>query len=157
MVKGASVRARYWGSQEDELDAEGYFSTGDLAIIDDVGNLKITGRSKDLVKSGGEWINPAEIEDIIGRLPQIALVAVIGIPHPRWGERPMLIFETRKGRAIDPETLKQTLRGVVPDWWLPEKIVRVERMPLAATGKIDKVRLRADYAQDPESRIDPGS
>jgi acyl-CoA synthetase (AMP-forming)/AMP-acid ligase II len=118
----------------------------------ETGNLKITGRAKDLVKSGGEWINPAEIEDIIGRLPQIALVAVIGIPHPRWGERPMLIFETRPGWTVGPETLQQTLRGVVPDWWLPEKIVRVEHMPLAATGKIDKVRLRAEYAHDPESQ-----
>ena len=142
-VKGASVRSRYWGSDRDEVDDEGYFSTGDLAIIDDEGNLKITGRAKDLVKSGGEWINPVEIEEIVGRLPEIALVAVIGVPHPRWGERPVLIFETRKDHAIAPERVLQALRGTVPDWWLPEKIIPIERMPLAATGKIDKVRLRA--------------
>jgi acyl-CoA synthetase (AMP-forming)/AMP-acid ligase II len=145
-VKGVSVRARYWGNLADEVDEEGYFSTGDLAILDDVGNLKITGRAKDLVKSGGEWINPAEMEEIIGRLPEIALVAVIGVPHPRWGERPVLIFETRKDHTIEPEELLRSLRGAVPDWWLPEKVIRVEHMPLAATGKIDKVRLRADYA-----------
>jgi len=145
-VKGHSVSSRYWGSDEEALDAEGYFSTGDLAIIDDVGNLKITGRARDLVKSGGEWINPVEMEEIIGRLPEIALVAVIGVPHPRWGERPLLIYEPLKDRSIAPERLLQALRGAVPDWWLPERIISVERMPLAATGKIDKARLRADYA-----------
>ena len=146
-VKGASVRSRYWGSEQDEVDAEGYFDTGDLASIDTLGNLKITGRAKDLVKSGGEWINPVEMEEIVGRLPEVALVAVIGVPHPRWGERPMLIFEPRKDHAIESERVLQALRGAVPDWWLPEKIICIERMPLAATGKIDKVRLRTDYAE----------
>jgi fatty-acyl-CoA synthase len=145
-VKGASVSSRYWGSEQDQVDDEGYFSTGDLAILYEAGNLRITGRAKDLVKSGGEWINPVEMEDIVGRLPEIALVAVIGVPHARWGERPVLIFEARKDHSIESERVRQALRGAVPDWWLPEKIIRIERMPLAATGKIDKVRLRADYA-----------
>lgn len=152
-VKGASVRSRYWGGERDEVDDEGYFSTGDLAIIDDVGNLRITGRAKDLVKSGGEWINPVEMEEIVGRLPEIALVAVIGVPHPRWGERPVLVFESRKDHSIEPERVLQTLRGAVPDWWLPEKIIHIERMPLAATGKIDKVRLREHYAEAAGDRI----
>jgi 3-(methylthio)propionyl---CoA ligase len=152
-VKGASVRPRYWGSERDEVDAEGYFSTGDLASIDDVGHLRITGRAKDLVKSGGEWINPVEMEEIVGRLPEIALVAVIGVPHPRWGERPVLIFETRKEHSIETERVLQALRGTVPDWWLPEKIIHIEHMPLAATGKIDKVRLREHYAEAAGDRI----
>ena len=152
-VKGASVRSRYWGSERDAVDDEGYFSTGDLAIIDDVGNLRITGRAKDLVKSGGEWINPVEMEEIVGRLPEIALVAVIGVPHPRWGERPVLVFETRKDHSIEAERVLQTLRGAVPDWWLPEQIIHIERMPLAATGKIDKVRLREHYAEAAGDRI----
>ena len=152
-VKGASVRPRYWGSERDEVDEDGYFSTGDLAIIDAVGHLKITGRAKDLVKSGGEWINPVEMEEIVGRLPEIALVAVIGVPHPRWGERPVLIFETRKEHSIDAERVLQALRGTVPDWWLPEKIIHIEHMPLAATGKIDKVRLREHYAEAAGDRI----
>lgn len=152
-VKGASVRSRYWGSDRDEVDAEGYFTTGDLAIIDDTGHLKIAGRAKDLVKSGGEWINPVEMEEIVGRLPEIALVAVIGVRHPRWGERPVLIFEPHKDQAIEAERIRDALRGAVPDWWLPEKIIHIEHMPLAATGKIDKVRLREHYAEAAGDRI----
>jgi 3-(methylthio)propionyl---CoA ligase len=146
LVKGASVAERYFSQSELPLDAEGYFDTGDLALIDEAGNLTITGRAKDLIKSGGEWINPREVEDIIGSLPEVGLAAVVGRPHPKWGERPVLIVEPRSEHAIDRETLLAALRGKVPDWWLPDLIVLVERMPLAATGKIDKQRLRAELA-----------
>ncbi|HEX5458586.1 MAG TPA: AMP-binding protein [Steroidobacteraceae bacterium] len=147
VVKGASVAERYFNQMELPLDPEGYFDTGDLALIDEAGNLTITGRAKDLIKSGGEWINPREVEDIIGSLPDVGLAAVVGEPHPKWGERPVLIVEPRREHAIDREPLLAALRGKVPDWWLPERIVFVEKMPLAATGKIDKQRLRADLAE----------
>lgn len=147
MVKGASVADRYFNEPEPALDAAGYFDTGDLAIIDEAGNLTITGRTKGLIKSGGEWINPREIEDIIGALPQVALVAVVGRPHVKWGERPVLIVEPRRDHAIDPEALLSTLRGRVPDWWLPDRVVITKKMPLAATGKIDKLRLGAELAE----------
>ncbi len=146
MVRGASVAERYFNQAESALDAEGYFDTGDLALIDETGYLTITGRSKDLIKSGGEWINPREIEDLVASLPEVGLAAVVGRPHPKWGERPVLIVEPRKAHAIEREALLAALRGRVPDWWLPEQIVLVEKMPLAATGKIDKQRLRAEYA-----------
>ena len=146
MVKGASVAERYFNHAELPLDSEGYFDTGDLALIDEAGNLAITGRAKDLIKSGGEWINPREVEDIIGGLPDVGLAAVVGRPHPKWGERPILIVEPRRERALDRETLLSALRGKVPDWWLPDQIVFVEKMPLAATGKIDKQRLRTEIA-----------
>ncbi len=146
MVKGASVAERYFNRSETPLDTEGYFDTGDLALIDEDGNLTITGRTKDLIKSGGEWINPREVEDIIGSLPEVGLAAVVGRPHPKWGERPVLVVEQRAEHPLDRETLLAALRGKVPDWWLPEEIVLVDRMPLAATGKIDKNRLRADLA-----------
>jgi acyl-CoA synthetase (AMP-forming)/AMP-acid ligase II len=107
------------------------------------GNVSITGRSKDLIKSGGEWINPAEIEAIVGALPEVALVAVVGRAHPKWGERPVLIVELRKGGHITDEALLGALRSRVESWWLPDAIVRVDAMPLATTGKIDKKRLRA--------------
>jgi len=147
MVKGASVADRYFKDPDPALDAAGYFDTGDLAMIDEAGNLTITGRAKGLIKSGGEWINPREIEDIIGALPQVALVAVVGEPHVKWGERPVLIVQARRGHAIDEETLLRALRGRMPDWWLPDRIMFTEGMPLAATGKIDKERLRAQLTR----------
>jgi fatty-acyl-CoA synthase len=146
MVKGASVAERYFEHSEVPLDAEGYFDTGDLAMIDQDGFLTITGRAKDLIKSGGEWINPREVEDIVGSLAEVGLVAVVGRPHEKWGERPVLIVEPRSGHALDRERLLAALRGKVPDWWLPDQIVFVDKMPLATTGKIDKKRLRAELA-----------
>jgi acyl-CoA synthetase (AMP-forming)/AMP-acid ligase II len=144
-VKGASVIDRYFKAEKDALDEEGYFDTGDLARIDEAGNLSICGRSKDLIKSGGEWINPAEIEEIIGRHPAVAQVAVIGRADTKWGERPVLIVSLHKGNAVDDQTLLKALRGRVADWWLPDQILQIAKMPLAATGKIDKNQLSADY------------
>ena len=154
-VKGASVLDRYFKAEADSLDADGYFDTGDLARIDENGALTITGRSKDLIKSGGEWINPGEIEDIIGRLPSVGLVAVIGRIDPKWGERPILVVEPRRGHAVEDKILIDALRGKIADWWLPDQIVQLESMPLAATGKIDKNRLRADYAGVEAARLGP--
>jgi fatty-acyl-CoA synthase len=145
-VKGASVVKRYFNAANDSLDSEGYFDTGDLAIVDDDGNLTISGRSKDLIKSGGEWINPAEIESIVGCLPGVGLVAVIGRVDPKWGERPIMVVEPQKSRTIDDKTLLDALRGNVADWWIPDRVIQVAHMPLAGTGKIDKNRLRAEYA-----------
>jgi 3-(methylthio)propionyl---CoA ligase len=147
-VRGASVVERYFGHDDPAVDADGWFDTGDLAVIDEEGNVSITGRSKDLIKSGGEWINPAEIEAIIGALPEVALVAVIGRAHARWGERPVLVIEPRKGTHITDEALMDALRPRVAGWWLPDAIVRVTAMPLAMTGKIDKARLRAQHFGD---------
>jgi fatty-acyl-CoA synthase len=144
-VKGPSVVERYFKESDSALDAEGYFDTGDLASIDEQGNLTICGRSKDLIKSGGEWINPAEIEDIVGRLPTVGQVAVIGRADSKWGERPVLIVEARQGQVVDAQALLTALRGKVADWWLPDQVLEVGAMPLAATGKIDRNRLRADY------------
>ncbi|GAA0650326.1 AMP-binding protein [Brevundimonas lenta] len=144
-VRGHSVVQRYFNAPETALDADGWFDTGDLAIIDDAGNLTIAGRAKDLIKSGGEWINPVEIEEIIGALPSIGLVAVIGTADAKWGERPLMVVEPAQGQQIDDSALKASLKGRVADWWIPERIVRVETMPLAATGKINKQQLRATY------------
>jgi len=145
-VKGPSVVDGYFGAANDVLDDEGYFDTGDLAVISEAGYLTIAGRSKDLIKSGGEWINPNEIETIVGADPTVGLVAVIGREDAKWGERPVLMVEPRKDRLIDAAALRTRLRGRIADWWLPDEVVVVPAMPLAASGKIDKVRLRADYA-----------
>lgn len=145
-VKGASVVDRYFKADDDARDAEGYFDTGDLASIDAAGNLTICGRSKDLIKSGGEWINPTEIEDIVGRHPAVGQVAVIGRWDAKWGERPVLVVEPHRGQHVNAPALLDLLRGKVADWWIPEQVVQISSMPLAATGKIDKNQLRADYA-----------
>ena len=145
-VRGAAVVERYFGQEEPATDADGWFATGDLARIDRAGNLIITGRAKDLIKSGGEWINPAEIEAVVGALPQVSLAAVIGRSDPKWGERPILLVEMREAEtSLSDEALLAPLAGRVAPWWIPDEIVRLPAMPLAATGKIDKLRLRAEY------------
>ena len=145
-VRGHSVVGQYFKADQSALDENGYFDTGDLATIDVQGRLTINGRSKDLIKSGGEWINPAEIEDIIGHHPEVSQVAVIGRSDPKWGERPVLIIEASPGCNPGADNLRQTLKGRVADWWIPDEMIVVDVMPLAATGKIDKIKLRQNYS-----------
>jgi acyl-CoA synthetase (AMP-forming)/AMP-acid ligase II len=156
-VRGASVVDRYFEADLDAVDENGWFDTGDLASLDETGELTIRGRSKDLIKSGGEWINPAEIEAIVGRHPAVGQVAVIGRADPKWGERPVLIVELRPGEPVGDENLVEMLRGKVAAWWIPDQIVQIAKMPLAATGKIDKARLRADYVSGDELERKSGS
>ncbi len=144
-VRGAAVIERYFGEETSATDDNGWFATGDLARIDAAGNLIITGRAKDLIKSGGEWINPTEIEAVVSALPEVSLAAVIGRPHLKWGERPILVVQTRGTDTISDEALLAPLRGKVAPWWIPDEIIRVPRMHLSPTGKIDKVRLRMEY------------
>ncbi len=144
-VRGAAVIQRYFGATEDAVDADGWFSTGDMARIDADGNLIITGRAKDLIKSGGEWINPAEIEAIVTEHPGVSLAAVIGRSDPKWGERPILLVQTRESSSVSDESLLAPLRERLASWWIPDAVIRLDQMPLAPTGKIDKMRLRVDY------------
>jgi 3-(methylthio)propionyl---CoA ligase len=147
-VRGCSVVERYFAGEDSAVDADGWFSTGDLARIDDSGRLAITGRAKDLIKSGGEWINPAEIEAIVSALPEVSLVAVIGQPHDKWGERPHLFVEIRPGVNISDDAILAPLRERVATWWIPDTVKRLDAMPLAATGKIDKQHLRRTFTQE---------
>lgn len=144
-VRGVAVIDRYFGETQRATDAAGWFDTGDLARIDDQGHLIITGRAKDLIKSGGEWINPAEIEAIVCSLPQVSLAAAIGRPDPKWGERPILVVEMREHETLSDEALLDSLRGKVASWWIPDQVIRLDHMPLASTGKIDKMQLRTKY------------
>ncbi len=144
-VRGAAVIERYFGQEAPAVDEDGWFPTGDLARIDADGALMITGRAKDLIKSGGEWINPAEIEAVVGALPQVSLAAVIGRIDPKWGERPILLVEVKDGVDVSDEALLAPLRGKVASWWIPDAVLRLPRMPLAATGKIDKIQLRSQF------------
>lgn len=145
-VRGAAVIERYFGQECPATTAQGWFDTGDLARIDAQGNLMITGRAKDLIKSGGEWINPAEIEAVVAALPQVSLAAVIGRSDHKWGERPILLVQMRADQDISDQELLASLRGRVASWWIPDAVVRVPSMPLAATGKIDKIRLRQTFS-----------
>jgi fatty-acyl-CoA synthase len=145
-VRGPAVIERYFGETQPATDANGWFATGDLARIDAAGNLIITGRAKDLIKSGGEWINPAEIEAVVSAMPEVSLAAVIGRPHLKWGERPVLVVQMRTD-AISDDDLLAPLRGKVAPWWIPDEVIRVPRMHLSSTGKIDKARLRMEYAE----------
>lgn len=141
-VRGSSTVHRYFGQDEVATDAAGWFATGDLAAIDGEGNLSITGRAKDLIKSGGEWINPGEIEALVGAVPGVALVAVIGRAHARWHERPIVVIECDGEASVSDEAVRAALDGQIPRWWMPDAILRVDAMPRAATGKIDKQMLR---------------
>lgn len=143
-VRGSAVIERYLGDETSVTNADGWFDTGDLARIDKTGNLMITGRAKDMIKSGGEWINPAEIEAVVGALPEVSLAAVIGRPDEKWGEQPILLVELRKDKDISDEALLESLHGRVASWWIPRTVIRM-KMPMASTGKIDKLRLKADY------------
>lgn len=145
-VRGAAVVERYFG-QDEPATRDGWFDTGDLARIERDGTVRITGRSKDLIKSGGEWINPGEIETIISALPSVSQSAVIGRSDPKWGERPLLLVEFREGFAPSDEDLLGELKGKVAPWWIPQEVVRLRAMPLAPTGKIDKLRLRNEYCR----------
>jgi len=146
-VRGPCVIERYFRAEDvDVLDAEGYFDTGDIATIDRYGYMQITDRAKDLIKSGGEWISSVEIENVAAGHPKALMAAVIGIPHPKWRERPLLLVKLRPGQSATPQEFLGYLDGKIARWWMPDEVVFVEEMPLGATGKLDKKRLRARYA-----------
>ncbi|MEI6458598.1 MAG: long-chain fatty acid--CoA ligase [Pseudomonadota bacterium] len=145
-VAGPSILQRYFRDDKPAVDAEGYFDTGDIGTIDPHGYLQITDRSKDLIKSGGEWISSVEIENIASGHPKALLAAVIAIPHPKWRERPLLVIQLRPGETATAEEMLAFLKGKIATWWIPDGVQFIEAMPLGATGKLDKKVLRARYA-----------
>ena len=124
---------------------EGWFPTGDVATIDSDGYLQITDRSKDVIKSGGEWISSVDLENLAVAHPGVAMAAVIGIPHPKWDERPLLVVVPKPGIALERGDLLQFFDGKVPRWWVPDDVQFVESIPLGATGKMLKNRLREQF------------
>jgi fatty-acyl-CoA synthase len=129
----------------DILDAEGFFDTGDVATIDAHGYMAITDRAKDVIKSGGEWISSIEIENLAMGHPDVAEAAVIGVPHPRWDERPLLVIVPRPGRKPTRDDLVSFMEGRIAKWWLPDAVALVEAIPHTATGKIQKTTLRDQF------------
>jgi fatty-acyl-CoA synthase len=146
MVRGSIVSAAYFkGEGGDILDDEGFFDTGDVATIDPAGFMQITDRAKDVVKSGGEWISSIEIENIAVGHPAAALAAVIGVKHPKWDERPLLLVKLKEGASATREDFLGFLEGKIAKWWMPDDVVFVDDIPLGATGKIDKKGLRVKF------------
>jgi fatty-acyl-CoA synthase len=146
-VRGPFVAREYFkGDGGAILDEEGFFDTGDVATIDPLGFMQITDRAKDVIKSGGEWISSIEIENLVCGHPKTALAAVIGMPHPKWDERPLLVVKLRAGLHATREELLAFLEGKIARWWMPDDVVIVDEIPLGATGKIDKKLLRERHA-----------
>jgi fatty-acyl-CoA synthase len=145
-VRGPYVARGYFRWEADDLlDGEGFLDTGDVATIDPLGFMQITDRAKDLIKSGGEWISSIEIENLVEGHPKVALAAVIGVPDPKWEERPLLIVKLRAGEHATREDILGALEGRIARWWMPDEVLFVDEIQLGATGKIDKKRLRELY------------
>jgi 3-(methylthio)propionyl---CoA ligase len=145
-IRGPWVCSAYLGDAPGSaLDAEGWFSTGDMAVIHPDGTVQITDRKKDLIKSGGEWISSLDLEEAAARHPEIALAAVIGIPHEKWGERPLLIAQPAPGASPTKESVLEFLEGQVAKLWLPDDVVFVDSLPLGPTGKVQKMALRERF------------
>ncbi len=148
MVKSSWAIDTYFGATESPL-IEGWFPTGDVATLDPDSNMQITDRSKDVIKSGGEWISSIELENIASAHPDVAMAACIAIAHPKWDERPLLVVVKREGANSDDAALKAKLLNMLAEkvakWWLPDDIVFVKQIPLTATGKMAKLKLREEF------------
>ena len=146
MVRGPAVASSYFKDEGGNiLDKEGWFDTGDIATLDSDGYIQITDRSKDVIKSGGEWISSIEIENLAVGHPEIAEAAVIGIVHPKWDERPLLILVRKEGSSIEKDEILHFMKGKIAKWWMPDDVTFVEEIPHTATGKIQKRDLREQF------------
>jgi len=151
LVAGPGVAKAYFrnaGAKRDDgscLEPCGFFDTGDVATIDANGYMQITDRAKDVIKSGGEWISSIDIENIAVGAEGVACAAVIGIAHPKWDERPLLIIEAKSGAAPTKEQVLRFLEGKIAKWWTPDDVAFVDKIPIGATGKINKLALRETF------------
>ena len=146
-MKGPSVVREYFRGEGGQiLDDDGFFDTGDVATIDPQGFMRITDRAKDVIKSGGEWISSIDIENIAANHPKALIAAVIGVPHPKWEERPLLLVQLKPGQTATAEEFLSFLEGKIAKWWIPEEVRFVDEIPLGGTGKIDKKLIRQRMA-----------
>jgi fatty-acyl-CoA synthase len=145
MVKGPWICQHYYKADDVEILQDGWFCTGDVATIDPDGYMQITDRAKDVIKSGGEWISSIELENCAVGHPDVAEAAVIGVPHAKWGERPLMVLVRKPGTAASREDILRYLAPRVAKWWLPDDVVFVDALPHTATGKLLKIKLREDF------------
>jgi fatty-acyl-CoA synthase len=142
-VRGPAVSSSYYkGRGAEQFDAEGWFDTGDVAHVDPHGYMQITDRAKDVIKSGGEWISSIDIENLAVGHPDVAEAAVIGVAHPKWDERPLLVVVVKEGRSPSKESILGFLEGKIAKWWMPDDVMFIDEIPHTATGKIQKTALR---------------
>jgi 3-(methylthio)propionyl---CoA ligase len=144
MVRGPWTIQRYFRKDADAADEHGWFDTGDIATLDQYGFMRITDRAKDVIKSGGEWISSIDLENIAVACPGVKIAAVVGVPHPKWEERPLLVIEPHDGANVTAEKVLDYLAPRIVKWWTPDKVL-FDTVPLTATGKIDKKVLRDKY------------
>jgi fatty-acyl-CoA synthase len=143
-VKGPWISSGYL-KRNDGLDAQGYLMTGDMAVIDPEGHVTLTDRSKDVIKSGGEWISSIQLEDIALSHPAVLQAAVISVPHPKWQERPLLLIVPRQGAEVTASDIIEHMRPKVAKWWLPDAVEFLDKLPMTGTGKIHKLTLRQQF------------
>ena len=145
-IRGPWIASAYYNLDEsDATDPDGWFDTGDVATIDIDGYMNITDRTKDVIKSGGEWISSIDLENVAVAHPEVTEAAVIGVPHEKWTERPLLIVVPASGADLSRDTVLEFMDGKVAKWWMPDDVVFVDEIPHTATGKISKLQLREQF------------
>ena len=135
----------YFKNEGGDVLEDGWFPTGDVAVIDEDGYMQITDRSKDVIKSGGEWIGTIDLENIAVSHPSVLQAACIGVAHPKWDERPLLVVVKKPGMEVDRDELLRYYEGKIAKWWTPDDVVFTDALPIGATGKILKNKIRDIY------------
>jgi len=149
-VRGPWIASGYFkGEGGSPVDEEGFFTTGDVATIDADGFLQLVDRAKDVIKSGGEWISSIDVENAAMGHPGVAEAAIIGVAHPKWQERPLLLVVPRAGHSVSRESMLDFLSTRIAKWWLPDDVLQVAELPHTATGKLLKTKLREQYKNHP--------
>ncbi|WP_137919803.1 3-(methylthio)propionyl-CoA ligase [Hydrogenophaga sp. 2FB] len=145
VVRGPWVLNRYFKNTDNSPLQDGWFPTGDVASIDAEGYMQITDRSKDVIKSGGEWIGSIDLENVAMSHPAVEMAACIGVPHPKWDERPLLVVQCKSGKSVSRDELLAFYGGKIAKWWTPDDVVFVDQIPLGTTGKMLKSQLRDQF------------
>ena len=145
-VRGPWITGAYVGGEETDKFDNGWLRTGDVGRMDDRSFITLTDRTKDVIKSGGEWISSVELELLLAGHPAVLEATVIGVPDEKWQERPLAVIVTREGADVTPSQLRDFLDGKVAKWWLPERWCFVPEVPKTSVGKFDKKVLRAQHA-----------
>jgi fatty-acyl-CoA synthase len=144
MVRGQWIISGYYKGETSPL-VNGWFPTGDIATIDAQGVMQIRDRTKDVIKTGGEWISSIDLENAAIAHPAVAMAAVIGVKHPKWDERPLMFVVRKPGQTVEKEEILSFLEGRVAKWWVPDDVIFLESLPVGGTGKVQKADLRKTY------------